>query len=224
MAKDPAFLFYSNDFLSGTYTMSNEQVGKYIRLLCLQHQKGTITERDMMNICGSYDEDIFSKFSQCENGYYNLRLRDEADKRKAYSDSRRKNKLKNKLDNQDIFNTSQSYVQHMENENENENESVIENCIITLFGNFELCKSWKEWTDFKRVQFKFQYKTIQSEVTAINNLHKLSNGKTDIATSIINQSIGNGWKGFFELKNQPKQPTNETRYQARVDYANRHNP
>jgi hypothetical protein len=35
MAKDPAFLFYSNDFLSGTYTMSDDQVGKFIRLLCI---------------------------------------------------------------------------------------------------------------------------------------------------------------------------------------------
>ena len=42
MAKDPAFLFYSNDFLTGTYTMTDEQVGKYIRLLCLQHQKGEL--------------------------------------------------------------------------------------------------------------------------------------------------------------------------------------
>lgn len=221
MGKDPAFLFYSNDFLSGTYTMSHEQVGKYIRLLCLQHQKGILTERDMLNICGSYDEDIYSKFAQSENGYYNVRLRDEADKRKAYSDSRRKNKMKNKFDNTDIYDTSASYVGHMENENANENE--IKKCIIELFGNFELCESWKEWTEFKHVQFKFQFKTIQSEMTAIRNLHKLSNGKTDIATAIINQSIGNGWKGFFELKNQPKQLTNETRYQARVDYANRHN-
>ena len=34
MAKDPAVLFYTNDFLSRTFTMTDEQVGKYIRLLC----------------------------------------------------------------------------------------------------------------------------------------------------------------------------------------------
>ena len=28
--KDPAFLFYSSDFLSGTMLMSDEDVGKYI--------------------------------------------------------------------------------------------------------------------------------------------------------------------------------------------------
>ncbi len=29
-----------------SFTMDNEQVGKYIRLLCLQHQKGKSTEAD----------------------------------------------------------------------------------------------------------------------------------------------------------------------------------
>ena len=49
MAKDPAVLFYTSDFLSGTFTMTNEQVGMYIRLLCLQHQKGKLSEKDMLS-------------------------------------------------------------------------------------------------------------------------------------------------------------------------------
>lgn len=103
MAKDPALLFYTNDFLAGTYTMSDEQVGKYIRLLCLQHQKYELTKKDMMNICKTYDKDIFEKF-KLENGvYYNVRLREEAERRKAYSESRRKNRGSEK-----------TYVEHME--------------------------------------------------------------------------------------------------------------
>lgn len=118
MAKDPAFLFYSNDFLTGTYTMSDEQVGKYIRLLCLQHQKGELTEKDMLNVCKTYDEDIFSKFIKEGNIYFNDRLRNESEKRKAYSESRKKNR-ENKNKNKDMSNISKTYVSHMENENEN---------------------------------------------------------------------------------------------------------
>ena len=56
--------------------MTDEQVGKYIRLLCLQHQKGNLTKEHMMYICKSYDKDIFDKFRIDENGlYYNERLR-----------------------------------------------------------------------------------------------------------------------------------------------------
>ena len=132
MAKDPAFLFYSNDFLSGTFTMSNEQIGKYIRLLCLQHQKGSLSEKDMLNICKTYDEDIYCKFETKDGKYINQRLYDEATKRRLYSESRRKNResanSNEKIDNtdKDKNNISLSYVQHMENENENRNVIEIE--------------------------------------------------------------------------------------------------
>jgi hypothetical protein len=118
MAKDPAFLFYSNDFLTGTYTMTDEQVGKYIRLLCLQHQKGELSEKDMINICKTYDEDIFCKFVKENEFYYNVRLREVADKRKAYSESRKKNR-ESKPKEKDMLVISKTYVPHMEIENEN---------------------------------------------------------------------------------------------------------
>ena len=125
MAKDPAFLFYSQDFLTGTYTMTDEQVGKYIRLLCLQHQKGHLSEKDMLKICSGYDEDIFCKFKKTDEGFYNERLKTEAEKRSAFAESRRNNRKKK--ENQDINNISKSYDKHMENENENENENEVEN-------------------------------------------------------------------------------------------------
>jgi len=64
--KDPAVLFYTQDFLTGTMLMDDNQVGKYIRLLCLQQQNGGLTEREMLRICGEYDEDIFKKFERVE--------------------------------------------------------------------------------------------------------------------------------------------------------------
>jgi hypothetical protein len=104
MSKDPAFLFYTSDFLTGTMTMTNEQVGMYIRLLCLQHQKGLLTEKDMMFFCQTYDQDIFEKFIKDENGnYYNQRLKDEADKRNKFTESRRQSRLKCDEDNVRIY-------------------------------------------------------------------------------------------------------------------------
>ena len=128
MSKDPAFLFYSSDFLTGTLLMSMEQKGKFITLLCIQHQKGHLSEKDMLHICGSYDEDVFTKFQKDEQGkFYNIRLEEEVDKRKAYSESRRNNRKKK----EDVNNTSLSYVQHMENENEN--EDLIEKKKVARF-------------------------------------------------------------------------------------------
>lgn len=126
--KDPAFLFYSSDFLSGTMLMTDEEIGQYIKLLCLQHQKGHLKEKDMLNICKTHNEDIFSKFKKDEEGnYYNERLEYEANKRKAYSESRRNNRKKKETYEEDMKNICNSYEEHMENENENINKTVIKN-------------------------------------------------------------------------------------------------
>jgi hypothetical protein len=108
--------------------MSMEQKGKFITVLCLQHQKGHLSEKDMLQICGTYDEDIFSKFKKDNDGkFYNERLKDEVEKRKAYSESRRNNRKKK----EDMIDISKTYVQHMENENENEN--VIKEKKVSVF-------------------------------------------------------------------------------------------
>lgn len=124
--KDPAFLFYSNDFLSGTMLMSNEEVGIYIKLLCLQHQQGHLKEEDMLSIGAT--KKIFSKFIKDDKGnYYNERLEYEANKRKAYSESRKNNRKKKETYEEDMFNICNSYEEHMENENININNNIKNN-------------------------------------------------------------------------------------------------
>lgn len=132
MCADPAFLFYSSDFLTGTTLMTDEQVGKYIRLMCLQHQTGHLAEKHMLNICKTYDEDIFRKFKKDGDGkYYNERLENEIIKRSNYSKSRRANRLGRVGVSEhrgDICKTYvDTYVGHMENENDNENENEKRN-------------------------------------------------------------------------------------------------
>jgi hypothetical protein len=142
--KDPAFLFYSQDFYVGTAFLTHNQVGKYIRLICAQHQHGRLSEDRVMQICGDLDEAVLEKFQIDENGfYYNVRLESEIEKRKRFSESRRNNIKKrwdtsvvqvNNTSNQNdtselhMNNTSNTYgdtsVIHMENENENRNISL----------------------------------------------------------------------------------------------------
>jgi hypothetical protein len=127
--KDPAFLFYPSDFYIGVSFMTNEQVGKYIRLLCLQHQKGHLVKKDMLNICEAYDEDIFSKFIIDDEGkYFNERLDAEITKRKKYCEGRRNNRISAKCEGKSVDKICKTYVQHMENEIINEiiNEDVNE--------------------------------------------------------------------------------------------------
>ena len=88
--KDPAVLFYTRDFLVGVMTMSDEQVGKYIKLLCLQHQKGHLKETEMLQVCGGIDETVFLKFTVDENGlYYNERMEYEINRRLCVTNAHR---------------------------------------------------------------------------------------------------------------------------------------
>lgn len=85
--KDPAFLFYPSDFLTGTMFMSNEQVGIYIRLLASQHQHGGIISKIAFNSMVSSNEIIREKFIETETGFYNERLTTEMDKRNKKSNN-----------------------------------------------------------------------------------------------------------------------------------------
>lgn len=119
MAKDPAFLFYSSDFLVGTYTMTDTQVGQYVRLMCLQHQHGHLDEETVQAVMrGEIDQAVLGKFKQDSTGrYYNERLDSEVTKRRNYSKSRADNRAK-KTYVKDMSNICESYVLHMENVNE----------------------------------------------------------------------------------------------------------
>lgn len=59
---------------------------------------------------------------------------------------------------------------------------------------------WSLWKDFKKEQFKFQYRSVVSEQAALNELVNLSGGREPTAIAIINQSIAKTWRGLFELK------------------------
>tara|TARA_B110000967_G_scaffold202814_1_gene242349 strand:- start:14945 stop:15637 length:693 start_codon:yes stop_codon:yes gene_type:complete len=125
MSKDPAFLFYSSDFLTGTMFLSDEQVGKFIRLLCVQHQKGRLSEKHMLSICKAYDSDIYEMFLKDEEGlFYNERLEAEATKRSTYAESRRNNAKGIKSNNKQPKTYAKHMHKHMEDENENEDRDI----------------------------------------------------------------------------------------------------
>lgn len=136
MAQDPAFLLYASDFLTGTQFFTDEQVGKYIRLLCTQKLSGPISEKHMLHICKTHDPELWEKFQKNNDGkFFNVRLAEVIEKREKYAESRRNNRLnyRKNIDTKPVTKTkgdkniSLSYDNHMENENENENVIINEN-------------------------------------------------------------------------------------------------
>lgn len=122
MAKDPAFLFYPNDYLGGTMGMTFEEKGAYIELLMVQFNRGHMTNHMIGQTVGQIWDNIKDKFIQDDKGlWYNVRLDEEKQKRMAYTASRRNNI---KGENQ---HTKKKKVGHMTNHMENENEDILLN-------------------------------------------------------------------------------------------------
>ena len=196
--KDPAFLFYSSDFLTGTMLMTDEQVGKYIKLLCVQHQKGNLTKEHMINICKSYDKDIFDKFRIDENGlYYNERLRIEIEKRSKYCESRRANRISANKDNHMSEHMSTHMLVHMENENENININKDIN-IKEVKEKKEIEKTWRNDFETYLSDCKRGYASIINDSEFMERLQKL-NPKINIRSSLEMGFIAywgseEGWK------------------------------
>lgn len=90
--KDPAVLLYTQDFIVGTLTMTHEERGKYILLLCMQHQKGKLTLKDLKSVLSDDDIDIAEKFPLHDDGYYyNTRMVIETENRKIRTNTSREN-------------------------------------------------------------------------------------------------------------------------------------
>ena len=154
--KDPAVLFYTQDFLTGTFLMTDAQVGKYIRLLCLQQQNGGLSEEDMLQVCGTKDEKIWAKFDFEDGHYFNKRMSLEANKRKNYCESRR-----------DI---RQTYVKRMEicnkkdeiSNKKEEKEIVFKSEVFEFSEKYpeamlnKFCNYWTEKNRSGKMRYEFE--------------------------------------------------------------------
>ena len=156
MAKDPAFLFYPNDYIGGTMGMTFEEKGAYIELLMTQFNRGHMTSHMVGQIVGHLWESIKCKFIQDEQGlWYNVRLDLEKERRIAFTQSRRNN-IKGNNQHMKAHMTS-----HMEDVNVNVNKTINKdiNIEFEFFWNEydkkvgvkeKLKKKWNNLTDIER--------------------------------------------------------------------------
>ncbi|CAB5218496.1 Protein of unknown function DUF1376 [uncultured Caudovirales phage] len=144
MSKDPAFLFYPNDYLGGTMGMTFEEKGAYIELLMLQFNRGHMTEHMIGHTVGQLWKNIKDKFIQDPIGlWYNVRLDEEKSKRMAFTQSRRNN----------IKGVNQHTIGHMTSHMENENVNVNKDKNINIDFDFF-------WNDYdKKVGDKSRLKS-----------------------------------------------------------------
>jgi len=182
--------------------MTFEEKGAYMELLMMQFNRGHMTSHMIGQVIGQLWVNIQDKFTQDENGlWYNQRLEEEKNKRQKFTESRRNNisgsNQHTKKSNKKRGHKTGHMTSHMEDVNENEDESII---VVYPFDSENFKKWWSIWKEYKKKEHRFNYKTKISEQAALKKLSHLSGGNELKAAAIIEQSISEGWKGFFELK------------------------
>ena len=134
--KDPAFLFYSGDFLVGVSDLTMEERGQYITLIALQHQKGHLSKRAIDLSIPNISDFVLAKFQTDKNGcYYNARVEEEIKKRENYTKSQREKVLKRWGKNTEEYTevSSEDIPRYIPTENENKNEiKDIDNNLYNL--------------------------------------------------------------------------------------------
>jgi len=156
MTKDPAVLFYTSDFISGTQFFTDEQCGQYIRLLCQQHQLGHIPDSHIRQVLKSENNPVWSKFKKDDSGlWYQERMDIEKIKRLKYTESRRMN-VKHRYEATYVPTHEATYVPtheatyvptydlHMENGNENRNINInTKDIYISYYDKWNEKMPWK---------------------------------------------------------------------------------
>ena len=159
MAKDPAFLFYPNDWIGGTMGMTFEEKGAYMELLMMQFNRGHMEGHMIGQVVGQMWDKIRTKFIQDSEGkWYNVRLEEEQIKRKNFTSSR-----KNNLNGENQYSKKGGHKKghmtyHMEDVNEDVNINTINidfNVFWNLYnkkvGDKKACiKKWNKLTDIDR--------------------------------------------------------------------------
>lgn len=165
--KDPAFLFYSSDFLTGVTDLTMEERGQYITLLCLQHQKGRLSKKMIGIAIPNAAADVLAKFKIDEKGfYYNSRLEFESLKRSEHAEKQRQRALDGwKKRKAAEHTTANAAALPLENENENEDlnsnstttlEDVSSKKKPTMTDFIEYAKSKKPNIDVSHVESKYE--------------------------------------------------------------------
>ena len=170
--KDPAFLFYPNDWIGGTMGMTFEEKGAYMELLMMQFNRGHMTTHMIGQTVGQLWDNVREKFIKDDNGlWYNERLEVEKEKRKRFTESRRNNVSgKNQYTKKTSKKGSGHMTSHMENENK-DNINIVFDIFWSLYnkkvGDKSACE--KKWNNLKDTDRQKIIDTLPSFINTIED-------------------------------------------------------
>jgi len=208
--KDPAVLFYFQDFLVGTEFMTDEEIGKYMRVLCHLADKGSLNKSQILRICKTniIPEAINEKLLIDEDGkYYQKRMKIEQEKRAKHIEHQRENANKRwKKDECDGNAMAMPLLNENENINRdiNEDKNIIKREIKFKSEVFEFTDKYSDvmldkfcnyWTEKNKSGRKMRYEMekvfeISKRLATWSSKDKEFNKTTNLR--VLNEILNNG--------------------------------
>jgi uncharacterized protein YdaU (DUF1376 family) len=204
--KSPAFQLYAQDFLTGVMDLTMEERGIYITLLCKQwslYNENGIPKKRLRLFLG-YDwenlpEMVKEKFIDNGNYFFNERLNEIIIERIAFIKKQTLNGYKGgrppKVKTQKKAKLTSSMKMKKKMKIEEEEKEVV----VYPYSSKEFFNSWNNWKIYKAKEFKFNYRTLQSEQAALKKLVNESENEVHAVES-IESAMANGWKGIYPQK------------------------
>lgn len=220
-------------FMGKIQRCSPEAQADYIRLLCLYWNKaGEMTFEEAQDECFHLEELIKYKAVKVDEGMISISFLDNqlediqemSEKRsragKASAAKRNKRSTKSNTSStsvQQVLTHDEQVSTYKIREEKKRKEKIREDNkrdIVFPFDGVEFMNLWEQWKQYKSKEHNFKYKSIQSEQAGLNKLANLSNGNEQKAIQIIVQSLENGWKGLFDVKQSNNQNNGDTEISA----------
>lgn len=209
--KPPAFQFYAADFLMGTATMSAEEVGAYIRLLCFQWDSGSIPDDDatiarLGGCAGNAVAKIRQKFRVDHDGLRNVRLEIERTKQRLFRDKQAENGAKRWAGNAKPVPSHEPNTCSPSPSPSPVSDSVSRKRKVAAlplpFSSVEFSDAWVKFQTHRS-----QIKKPLTELAAEMQLKELGTLGEPRAIAAIEHTIRKGWQGIREPEtpsaNQP---------------------
>jgi hypothetical protein len=200
LTNEKGFCWSSNSYFASLYDVSNRTISNWISQL---EKRGYITlqmvykngtkEIDQRKI---YLGDLASKNINrpTEENFHTHRKKTSIPPGRKLPDPMEENFHTPMEEN---FQDNNTYTNNTVNNTVNKKKRDL----IFPFLSNNFLEQWQQWKIYKKGEFNFKYKTLQSEQAALNSLAKISQSEKE-AIDVLHQSMENGWKGFFKLKTE----------------------
>ena len=201
--KAPAFQLYAQDFLTGVMDLTMEERGVYITLLCKQwsvNDTNGIPKKRLRLFLG-YDwenlpEMVKEKFIDNGDYFYNKRLLQIVLDQNAFREKQRLNGLKGGRPKTQKKPKKSSSMKIEDRSKKIEEEKEV---VVYPYNSKQFLNTWSNWKIYKAKEFKFNYRTLQSEQAALKKLVNESDNESHAVES-IEAAMANGWKGIYPQK------------------------